>query len=582
MEGLSVKISSARSTVRVLRDSFRLYPWQSAAVIASIVISGFAESLSLLTFLPLLSLGMGQMNGSGEEKADISSIEKTFSSAFAAAGLEMSLGLLLIVMVVAVTVKGAATLVTKAYVGVVAADVATDLRIQLIRSLMATSWQYFTNHAAGRFANALSSEAQRASNAFLSAWNMVAALIQIGFFLVASAFVSTEVLVGGMLAGLVIMRLLAWTVKMSRRAGIRETALMNSLLAKFTDNIGGIKPLKAMGLEKRIMPVLTEDSNGLKRVQQEQAFSIAAQQTLPEILVVVILAAGVYFAINHTAVTMAELAIMALFFSRMVSRITQYQKYDQMINNTESAYWSLRQVIETSDLAAEEVSGGKETKVGLTREIRLENIGFSYADRAIFRGLNLTLPAGKITAIIGPSGSGKTTIADLVTGLLSPQQGRILIDGTDLASFSPQAWRERIGYVPQELYLFHDTIFNNLTLKDPNLSETDAWEALSRAGARAFVEKLPEGLHAVIGEKGSKLSGGQRQRLMIARALIRKPALLILDEATTALDPQTEKDLCTTIKSLADTVTVLAISHQAALKTIADQVIDLSQERISS
>ncbi|QQG36332.1 MAG: ABC transporter ATP-binding protein [Micavibrio aeruginosavorus] len=569
--------SSARSTIRVLKDSFKIYPWQSVAVILSIVISGLAESLSLLTLLPLLTLGMGRLTSATADQ-EPSRVESLFQDLFAQLGIEPSIGLLLLIMVGAITVKGLASLTTKAYIGVVAADIATDLRMQVIESLMQTSWQYFTQNAAGRFANAISSEAQRASNAFLSAWNMIAALIQIGFFVIASALLSLPILAGGVLSGFVIMILMGWTVKMSRRAGSRETDLMNSLLSKFTDNLSGIKPLKAMGLEKLVLPVLERETNGLKEVQQHQAFSIAAQQTLPEIMVVIVLATGTYAALQYTAVNMAQLAIMALFFSRMVARITQFQKYDQMINNTESAYWSIREAIDGARRAAEPAIEGGAAPL-LTQAIRLENVGFSYDTTALFRNFNLIIPARQITALIGPSGCGKTTIADIVAGLVRPQSGRVLIDGQDMASVDLWRWRQRIGYVPQELYLFHDSVMNNLTLGDPAIDEESVRLALKRADAHDFVENLPEGLHTVIGERGSKLSGGQRQRLMIARALVRKPALLILDEATTALDPATERELCATIKGLAGSVTVLAISHQSALKEIADVVIDLSDER---
>lgn len=577
MKAMRNPYSSTRSTLRVLKDSFKIYPWQSTAVILSIIIAGLAESLSLLTLLPLLTLGMGAMETPVAEQ-DLSRVETLFQNLFAQINVEPSLGLLLVVLVVAITIKGLASLITKAYVGVVAADIATDLRMQVIRSLMQTSWQYFTNHAAGRFANAISSEAQRASNAFLSAWNMIAALIQIAFFVLASALLSLPILVGGVLCGLVIMLLMGWTVKMSRQAGSRETDLMNSLLSKFTDNLSGIKPLKAMGLEKLILPVLEKETDGLKEVQQYQAFSIAAQQTLPEIMVVIVLAIGTYAALHYTEVNISQIAIMALFFSRMVARITQFQKYDQMISNTESAYWSIREAIDGALKAGEPtVKGG--FIPSLQQDIQLDQIGFAYGDTALFRDFNLTIPAGKITALIGPSGCGKTTIADIVTGLVRPQQGRILIDGQDLTKIDLWRWRQMIGYVPQELYLFHDSVLNNLTLGDQLISEDAVQEAIKRADAKDFVENLAEGLHTIIGERGSKLSGGQRQRLMIARALVRKPALLILDEATTALDPATERELCATIKGLAGSLTVLAISHQPALKEIADVVVDLSKER---
>lgn len=559
------------STGRVLKDSFRLYPRASVLVVAAVVLSGLAESIGLLTFLPLLNVGL---NGSAGLGGADDTVAQTFHNALGAVGLSPTLGVLLTLMAVAIMVKGLATFAARAYVGVVSAQVATDLRLDMIRALLNAQWGLFTSRATGRFTNAISSEAQRASNAFLAAWNMVAALIQIAFFMAASAMISWDILVYGAVVGIVVMGMMHWTVKLSRRAGVKETDLMNSLLSRLTDCVTGIKPLKAMGLEGRILPMLQSDTDGLKKVQEHQAYAISAQQSLPEILVMLVLCVGAYAALTYTDTTLAHLAVMALFFNRTVGRISQFQKFYQMIGGAESAYISIRQAIDEAQATALSARAGRAPT--LSRGIDFEHIVFGYDPaRLLYDGLTLTIPAGKLTALVGPSGCGKTTLVDMAIGLMRPGSGQVKVDGVPLAEIDSTLWRQKIGYVPQELYLFHDTVFHNLTLKDPNLTEADAWDALKRAGAEVFVRALPHGLYEVIGERGGKLSGGQRQRLMIARALIRKPLLLVLDEATTALDPATEQELCKTIQALAGDVTVLAISHQSAIRNIADNVIDL-------
>ena len=139
------------------------------------------------------------------------------------------------------------------------------------------------------------------------------------------------------------------------------------------------------------------------------------------------------------------------------------------------------------------------------------------------------------------------------------------------------AWRETIGYVPQEMIFFHDTILRNLTLGDETITRADIERCLQQAGAAAFVADLPDGIDTVVGERGTRFSGGQRQRLAIARALARRPRLLILDEATTALDPQTEEAICDTLRGLAGEITILAISHQPAILRISDRVYEIEQ-----
>ncbi len=156
--------------------------------------------------------------------------------------------------------------------------------------------------------------------------------------------------------------------------------------------------------------------------------------------------------------------------------------------------------------------------------ITLDQVDFGYGDRLILKDVSLEIPSRTFTSIIGPSGSGKTTLVDLITGLFQPVNGRVLIDGTPLPEIALRSWRHMIGYVPQDTILLHDSIFENVTLGEPSWTQADVEEALKGAGAWDFVSEMPEGMHTIVGERGSKVSGGQRQRIAIARALIHRAA----------------------------------------------------------
>jgi ATP-binding cassette subfamily C protein len=217
----------------------------------------------------------------------------------------------------------------------------------------------------------------------------------------------------------------------------------------------------------------------------------------------------------------------------------------------------------------------------LEQGIEFDDVRFGYAEGSdILSGVDLEIPRGTFLAIHGKSGSGKTTLVDLMVGLHAPRSGEIRIDGIPLSSLDLESWRRQVGYVPQETLLFNTSILENVTLGEPTLTAADAEHALRLAEAWEFVAALPDGLHSQVGERGGNLSGGQRQRLALARALVARPSVLILDEVTTALDPEAELAICTTLRNLAGRITIISISHQPALRMAADTVCSIEDGRL--
>jgi ATP-binding cassette subfamily C protein len=295
-------------------------------------------------------------------------------------------------------------------------------------------------------------------------------------------------------------------------------------------------------------------------------------------MVTIVLAAGLFFMLVYWKMELPSIIVLILLASKLLKQLNKVQTQYQEMVILESAYWSLKDSTDAMKLEREILTGSREPE--LKKSIRLDHVSFDYDDHNVLQDVSLVFPAGHISAILGPSGSGKTTIVDLVTGLLRPQEGEVWIDEAPLAGLDLKRWRYKIGYVPQETILLHDTVLNNVTLGDPGLSEADAQEALRAAGAWEFVNTMPLGIRSIVGERGGKLSGGQRQRIAIARALVHKPKLLILDEATSGLDPESEAAVCDTLQQLRGELTILVISHQSALVEIADKAYRIQDGKI--
>jgi ATP-binding cassette subfamily C protein len=280
--------------------------------------------------------------------------------------------------------------------------------------------------------------------------------------------------------------------------------------------------------------------------------------------------AAAYVCFRILGLDLSAMLVSGIIVLRLMANVSTVQRAIQETASSESYYWSLQATINEAREAAETFTG--KTAPTLNDACRFDSVTFSYGVKPVLKDVSLEIPAGRVTTLIGESGSGKTTIADLLLGLFVADAGRITLDGVPLDEVDLLSWRNMVGYVPQEVLLFNATVFDNIALGDPGISEADVKSALEDAGALNFVNALPEGIRAPVGESGAMLSGGQRQRIALARALVHRPALLILDEATSALDPETEAEICKTVQRQAGKLTVLAITHQPAWVTIADRV----------
>ncbi|HSH46058.1 MAG TPA: ABC transporter ATP-binding protein, partial [Longimicrobiales bacterium] len=322
-----------------------------------------------------------------------------------------------------------------------------------------------------------------------------------------------------------------------------------------------------------------DHAEGLNRAHRKSVVASESMRLFQEPVVTLVLGLGLMLLLTFTSTTFSAVVVLAFVFYRIMTHANNLQMRYQVMAVGESAFWSLRQQIEEAR-AAEEPNPGTRDATGLERAIELRDVRFSYGELKVLDGITIRVPAHQITALIGQSGSGKTTILDLVTGLQRPDSGEVLVDGVSLEELDLMSWRRLVGYVPQDVFLFHDTVRRNVTLGDDTISDDRVVQALKDAGAWDFIARDDAGIDAVVAPQGSNLSGGQRQRMAIARALVKAPALLILDEATTGLDTATEAAILETLSVLKQKVTILAVSHQPALRDTADLTLELSDGRL--
>jgi ATP-binding cassette subfamily C protein len=294
----------------------------------------------------------------------------------------------------------------------------------------------------------------------------------------------------------------------------------------------------------------------------------------------------VFVALRWLSIERGALLLLVIIFSRLVPRVSALQQGLQHLLHALPAYARIDHLASDAEAQAEQLvrtpAGGADRR-GLAGDIVFTAVSFGYPARieaGEVTDVHLRIPLGKTTAIIGPSGAGKSTIADLLTGLLTPASGRIVVGDRVLDSQSLGWWRSCLGYVAQDTFLFHDTVRANLSWVRPQAGEPELWQALDGARASEFVRRLPSGLDTLIGDRGVQLSGGERQRLALARALLRRPDVLILDEATSALDRDNERAIYEALDRLHGMLTVVIITHRLASVHNVDLVYEMKDGRI--
>jgi ATP-binding cassette subfamily C protein len=534
-----------------------------------LLVAGVVEGLGLSAVVPLAGSAIQAQQG----QAAPSAIEQHLVGVLGHVGLQPTLGVLILVITVAFTVKAGLLLWVRRQVGYTIERVVSELRLRLLKAVLRADWRFYVDRPIGSFTNSFVTEANRAGSAYLQATWVVFRSLQVCIYAAIAVATSWQVTAIALVVASSLALGLGSIVRAARHAGARQTRLLRILISRLTDVLQGVKPLKAMGRADAMMPLLSRKTLQVQRARQKQLFAKEALAAVQEPLVVGFIGIGLFVGVSVMGMELPRVLLLAVLTQRAYTALNLAQRRYQKVGIDESAYWAMRKAIDDATARAERTGGGERHE--LRGSIAFEDVVLCYGSHEVLRAASLTIPAGRLTALVGPSGAGKTTIVDLVAGLIHPDAGKVAVDGVSLERLDLGLWRRSIGYVPQDTFLLNDSIRTNVTLGDESLSDEDVEEALRDAHAWEFVSRLPEGMESVVGERGLALSGGQRQRISIARAIVHRPALLILDEATTALDPASESAVLDAVLALRGRTTVLAVSHQPALMSAADRVYEV-------
>lgn len=369
----------------------------------------------------------------------------------------------------------------------------------------------------------------------------------------------------------------------SAYVGKMRLGLSQELTAQVSEAISGLREIKIFSIEKRIFSLFRDNLKLLTSLLIKFKIINRLPGPITEFLIggsLVIILLYINSILKKDIFSMLPfLGVFIIVSQKLSSNLALlYSQRNEIITFLPS----LKLVFELSNSLEREKNRSNGIMIyNLTGDIIFKDVRFSYSDnQTLFNGLNLTIPYGKMTAIIGPSGSGKSTVADLLIGLFQKDKGEILIDGVDISEINISSWRKLVGFISQETFLLNNSIKENILAGKTSAAEDEIVEAAKKAGAHDFIMNLKEGYNTIIGDRGVKLSGGQRQRIAIARAIIRNPDLFIFDEATSSLDIETERMIQKSIEEIGREKTVLIITHRLSTIEKADLIYKIEDGKV--
>lgn len=458
------------------------------------------------------------------------------------------------------------------------------LRVSLYKKLVKSEWSCFAEKKKSNITNAFTNEIVRIGAGTVYFLKILSQIIVAIFQLAVACMMSVPLTLFVVFCGLLVLWFMNSTFGQSKKLGGALKQVNQELVSQIMEQLDGVKEAKSYGIEDIQIDSFEKTAEKTRRNLTDFTKMQSKTNLLYTISAAIVICLLFYFSVIALKMEPAALLVIVYIFARLWPSFRTLQSNIQNVIAMLPSYEALKELSENLDTHYEKIHHEKSMmKFSADASIRFENIYFRYHGLNEFelKNLNFEIPAKKITAFVGKSGAGKSTIVDLLIGLLKPTTGRITVDGETIDESTLMKWRRSIAYVPQNPFLFNSTIRENLIRYTPEATDKEIQEALAFSEALEFVKKLPQGIDTVIGDSGVRLSGGERQRLVLARALLRKPQYLVLDEATSSLDNENEYRIQRAIESLAGRLTVVVIAHRLSTIRNADNIIVVDDGRVA-
>ena len=561
--------------IRAISYFFKKRPWATLGLIALLFVSVSVEGIGIGFLVPLLEM----INNQGDVGRDPSQVSLILSAAYEQVGLPFTLltiisGGFLLFLLQAVLRYFAGTLT------ILMANRATaEVRTQIFDGLLNADLAYIHKRKGSEFVNTIIVECNRFQGAFLASVRLLTGLTASVVYLSLALYLSWQLVLAALVLIAAVLLLVKYEFTRASRYGDDLTDVNEGLQGTAMEQLSGMRILKAFSLESMSSKLFRKQAYELLRVYYAMAKSQARLDAFFQIGMLGGLFLAVYLGVSFFSISVPVLLTFIFLLYRFYPRVSGINKaYHQLTFGIAGVNNVMNLIRETETPS---IRSGPMVLAGFRHEIRFDGVTFGYDEESpVLSDLSFGISRGGTTAVVGSSGAGKTTIANLIMRFYDPSAGRILVDGTDLRELDLQAWRGTIALVNQDIFLFNDTISSNIAKGKQGAAQEEIVEAAKRAHADEFIQELPQKYATRIGDRGVRLSGGQRQRIALARAVIRDPRILILDEATSELDSISEQLIRQAVEELEASRTVITIAHRLSTIRHAEKIIVLDRGRL--
>ena len=541
------------------KESLNISFYKTMSAQFFVILAGFIETIGLISLLPIIAVLVNK-----EGPISNNSIINNFFESFP---FLLDIKILLIILIFLVILKSCFLFLSNLIAVKYCVYITSFLRQQLINNIFKAKWSHIIELSAGSISATLSKETQNSGKCFNQLFATGQGVIFSILLISLSMFLNWKFSLLVIALVFIIFIFLNKLLVLADKYSLKENLSMRDLLSSFNDDINNLKPVKAMGFVNLIISNIKQKIELLRKFQTHLDTLTVLRNSLTEPMVIIICGFMFYFFLLPLNLTVPELGAFIVIFVRNIMILSRTQSQLQKILMSHNAYILVKDVINKSKKFKEIYKGNE--RITYKKDLKFSNLTFNYHKKEILNKINLTIPFSKITLIQGPSGIGKTTIVDLIVGLYKPNNGKIFVDGKNLNKIDMNFWRSNISYVSQDFSFMSGTIKDIFTKGTKNVTNAQIKTVLQELNILNLINSLPKKLDTDIGKFGIKLSGGQRQRIAIARALLRQPKILILDESTSALDLKNEKRLINLIKKSLKQVTIVIISHKKIFRNIA-------------